>query len=414
IVCFMTDGYIGNETEILAAIEKKLGDDTRLFSFGVGSSVNRYLLERMADVGKGEVQYVLLNENPEDTVKRFCERVRNPVLTHIRVDWSDLDVSGITPARIKDLFVGQPIFVLGQYGRAGSATVKVRGKVGGKDVVYEIAVTLPGEAPENGALATLWARGRIRELMAEQYRGENKDVIEKITELALKYRLMSQYTSFVAVEEKVVNEGGEVKTIQVPVEMPEGVSYEGVFGPSGEQAPAFGAPFAMGVAAGGRGSGFGGIRGILPAKSAARRQVACEIAVDEERFGSLPADAPELRPFTIELKTAEGQKVRTVTVEASGDVWIVEADAATGAVQSRMLATRLRQSELRELWAWLSKALESDKPTALAHEKPGTLTVRILAEGGTSEKDILIALDPNGTASESWQRVVDYVLKAAR
>ncbi len=275
IVCFMTDGYIGNETEILHAIEQRLGDNTRLFSFGVGSSVNRYLLDQMAEVGRGEVQYVLLNEKPEETVNKFYERVRNPVVTHIRVDWDNLDVTDIMPARVRDLFAGQPIFILGRYNNPGRATVQVHAKIGGRDVTYDIPVQLPATNPDNGALAQLWARARIKELSGEQYGGPNQDVIKTITELALKYRLMSEYTSFVAVEEKVVNEGGQMKTIQVPVEMPEGVSYDSVFGKDRKYdtarggvdlmmaSPAAGGFFA-GRSAGGRDAGLAGAAGGGP------------------------------------------------------------------------------------------------------------------------------------------------------
>ena len=212
IVCFMTDGYIGNETEILSAIREKLGENTRLFSFGVGSSVNRYLLERMAEVGRGDVKYVLLNEKPDEAVNQFYERVRNPVLTNIRVDWAGLAVEDLYPARIRDLFAGQPIFVLGRYNQAGEATVTIHGKITGKDVSYPVPVRLADAVSENAALAPLWARSRIRDLETEEYGGANQDVENAITELALKYRLMSKYTSFVAVEEKVVNENGTPRT----------------------------------------------------------------------------------------------------------------------------------------------------------------------------------------------------------
>jgi hypothetical protein len=92
-------------------------------------------------------------------------------------------------------------------------------------------IELPEVNSGNQALGTLWARRRIQELMTQMNQGEKPEIVDQVTNLALEFRLMSAYTSFVAVEEKVVNEGGELKTIQVPVPIPEMVSYEGVFGP---------------------------------------------------------------------------------------------------------------------------------------------------------------------------------------
>ena len=229
-ILFMTDGYIGNETEILAAIQDKLGN-ARLFSFGVGSSVNRYLLNRMAEVGRGVVQYVRPDENTEEAVNNFYERISKPYLLDIEVDWKDLEVTDVYPKKIPDLFSAQPVIIHGRYQEAGKATIQLKGKVTGKETVTKIDVRLPGKEESNSVLGTLWARTRIKDLMNQMYHGEKQDLVEEVTNLALEFRLMSKYTSFVAVEERLVAEGeGPPKTVMVPVEMPEGVSYEGVFG----------------------------------------------------------------------------------------------------------------------------------------------------------------------------------------
>jgi len=230
IVCFMTDGYIGNETEILAAIEERLGE-ARLFSFGVGTSVNRYLLDRMAEVGRGTVQYVNLGEDTETVVNRFYERIRRPYLTDIAIDWGGLDAEDVYPQRIPDLFSAQPVIVHGRYGDPGEGTIAVSGNIAGKPWSAEIDAAFPADGSGNEALASLWARQRIKDLMSQMYRAETPEVVEQVTAIALEFRLMSQYTSFVAVDEKVVVEGGQARTVHQPIPMPEGVSYEGVFGP---------------------------------------------------------------------------------------------------------------------------------------------------------------------------------------
>jgi len=259
VICFMTDGYIGNDADILGEINRLIDDDTRLFAFGVGSSVNRYLLEHMAEVGRGAVHYALLDQPPEDQVAAFYARVRSPVLTHIEIDWKGLDVSAMTPTRIPDLFAGQPIHVIGRYAKPGKARAVVRGRIGTRRVEYALPVLLPADSGDDlpaagadvdsgaealtrattsagcDALARLWARAKIRELMSRQITGAQSDARERVTQLGLDYGLVTQYTSFVAVEQRVVNENGALRTYQVPVEMPEGVSYEGVFGVGGDR-----------------------------------------------------------------------------------------------------------------------------------------------------------------------------------
>ncbi|MBM4394096.1 MAG: VWA domain-containing protein [Deltaproteobacteria bacterium] len=98
VVMFLTDGYIGNETQILAAIRERIGE-ARLYAFGVGSSVNRYLLENMALEGRGTVQYVRYDEDAGTPIERFYDQVRSPLLTDVEIDWGGLDVREVLPAR---------------------------------------------------------------------------------------------------------------------------------------------------------------------------------------------------------------------------------------------------------------------------------------------------------------------------
>src|SRR5215468_4691090 len=233
IVCFMTDGYVGNDMEIISEVQKH--PNARVFSFGIGSSVNRFLLDKMAEQGRGEVEYVSLHDDGSAAARRFHERVRNPLLTDIEVDWAGLPVADVYPTRIPDLFSVKPLILTGRYTGAARGVIRLRGKLAGQNFVREIPVELPESQPEHDVLATLWARTRIDDLMSQDYAGiQNRsakpEVQEAITQLGLEYRLMTQFTSFVAVEEMTVTEGGQPRRIDVPVEMPEGVSFEGVFG----------------------------------------------------------------------------------------------------------------------------------------------------------------------------------------
>ena len=242
IVCFMTDGYIGNDMAILGEIQKH--PNARIFAFGIGSSVNRFLLDKMAEHGRGEVEYVSLNDDGSATARRFHERVQHPLLTDISLDWNDLDVSEIYPKQLPDLFSAKPLMLTGRYTTPGKATIQLRGKVAGRSVKRKIEIEFPGFEPNHDVLATLWARTKIADLMAQDYNGIQQGspkpkVREAITQLGLDYRLMTQFTSFVAVEELIITEGGQPRRIEVPVELPEGISYEGVFGRDEQPAMGF-------------------------------------------------------------------------------------------------------------------------------------------------------------------------------
>jgi Ca-activated chloride channel family protein len=235
IVVFMTDGYVGNDFEIIGEVQKH--PNARVFSFGIGNSVNRFLLDKMAEAGRGEVEYVGLNDDGSAAAKRLHERIRTPLLTDIDIDWQGLPVSEVYPKRIPDLFSAKPVVLNGRYSKAVKGAITLRGKMGGKPFSRQVSVDLSGPQKEHEVLATLWARRKVDDLMGQDWVGMQRgnpaaDVKQQVTQLGLEYRLMTQFTSFVAVEERVTTEGGAPKRIEVPVEMPEGVSYKGVFGES--------------------------------------------------------------------------------------------------------------------------------------------------------------------------------------
>lgn len=235
IVCFMTDGYIGNDMEIIAEVQRH--PNARVFAFGIGNSVNRYLLDGMANAGRGEVEYVALSDDGSAAARRFAERVDAPLLTDVEIDWGGLAVTDVYPERIPDLFSAKPVVVCGRYTAPGNGLVKVRAKSGGRETVREIVANLPAESPRADVLAKLWARERIESLMRKDLEGiqngtANAKVKEQITRLGIEYGLMTQFTSFLAVEERVVTEGGKTRRVEVPVEMPEGVDHDAAFGES--------------------------------------------------------------------------------------------------------------------------------------------------------------------------------------
>lgn len=238
IVCFMTDGYVGNDMQIIDSVKKHIGS-ARLFSFGVGNGVNRYLLDKMAGMGRGEAEYVTLNRHGDEVAEAFQRKIGTPLLTNISIDWANLPVKEVFPEQNPDLFSGKPLIITGRYSHAAKGTITLRGDRAGEPYARKIEIVLPEKEPSHDVLGSLWARTCIEALMDRDLEGiqqgtPDKDIKGQITDLGLKFRLMTQFTSFVAVEEKVVTEGGVPKTVVVPVEMPEGVSYEGVFGDKDE------------------------------------------------------------------------------------------------------------------------------------------------------------------------------------
>ena len=232
IVFFMTDGFIGNDDQILAAIKEKVGT-TRLFSFGVGSSPNRSLLERMAQVGRGTSQYIRQDQDAQPVITAMLSRISKPYLTDVEINWGGLAVIDVYPNPIPDLYSAQPLILFARYDTAGEGGVTLRGRINGEPYEEQIWISLPDWNPDNGSLASVWAREKIKYLMLEKLGGRMPSIEQEVTNLALEFNLMSQYTSFVAVDE-VIPEGSDTtlpRTIAIPVPMPEGVSFTGVFGP---------------------------------------------------------------------------------------------------------------------------------------------------------------------------------------
>lgn len=231
IVCFMTDGQVGNDMEIIAEVKKHR--NARVFSFGIGDSVNRFLLDGIANEGRGEAEYVMLEDDGDRAAKRFHERIRNPYLTDISIDWAGLPVSQIYPRRIPDLFGAKPVVIHGRYSAAAKGKIKLRGKIGGQPFERDIAVDLPVRDSENSVLASLWARSRVDELMSQSWDPEEEEsrpkplIKNQIVKLGVDFGIMTQFTSFVAVEERFVNRMRGGKRVRVPVYAPAGTAFEG-------------------------------------------------------------------------------------------------------------------------------------------------------------------------------------------
>lgn len=235
MILFLSDGYIGNEMQLIEACRDD-ADGARIFTMGVGSSVNHYLLRQMAEAGRGAYTYIRTDGNEEAAVDRFHDWVTRPYLTDLEIDWGSLAVEDVQPSILPDLYSGQTLTVVGRYLWGGSETVIIRGRLGGRHWESAIDVRLPERSRDHEALASAWTRERIRDLI--HYPGERiaAGIQAQVTSLALGFRLMSPFTSFVAVDSaEISNPGAAPVRWDQALPMPEFVSFTGCFGPEGPQ-----------------------------------------------------------------------------------------------------------------------------------------------------------------------------------
>ncbi|MFH1268067.1 MAG: hypothetical protein ABIK89_20305, partial [Planctomycetota bacterium] len=398
VVCFMTDGYVGNDMAIIDAVRQNAGT-ARVFSFGIGTSVNRFLLDGLARAGRGEVHYILNQQQATGSAERFYERVRMPVLTDVDLDFGDLKVEEVYPKAIPDLFSSTPVVVKGRYEVGGAGTITLRGTTGEGPFERKIEVELPADEPKDDVLASLWARAKVEDLMDRDLAGMQRDnpdpaVKEELLGLGLRYQLLTQYTSFVAVEHVRITEGGQSRTVAVPVEMPEGVSYEGVFGTRGQATH-------MSFYGGMGGGGFGGRpagasapqasaptlnkvptlgRLLAPSRPNARDE-SVDGVVAEEKLSPESKLAPELRDLA-EKVAKEG---------ADGNLTVGKIEVLKGRVEVRVQLTALSDEVLTELKELGFKELARAKSVNLVIG-----TIRVEKLDALVKLDAVRRVDPSG------------------
>jgi Ca-activated chloride channel homolog len=222
-VVLVTDGYISGEQGVFDYVRDNL-DRCNVFSFGIGSSVNRYLIEGVAKAGMGE-PFIVTNESEATSVAdKFREYIQTPLLTDIHIRSVGFETYDVHPGHLPDLMAQRPIILFGKWRGPVSGSFELTGKTGKGDYVtrFDVATVQPEEG--NRALRYLWARTRIAELSDYGSNQLADDRIKEITSLGLKYSLLTQYTSFIAVRERVTNTTGSADDVDQPLPLPVGVS----------------------------------------------------------------------------------------------------------------------------------------------------------------------------------------------
>lgn len=221
----MSDALVGNDHSILSYIQDPKFKDARVFPVAFGAAPNDYLINRAAELGRGFSLQVTNQDNAPALAGRFNELTSLPYMTDLQIDWGGLSVRDQVPARLPDLYAGKPLIVLGRYAQPGTETITLKGNVLGQAVQMELDLELPGVENSHDAIPSVWARQRIRQIWNHNVGNETAQSRSEITELGLRHQLVTQYTSFVAVEKELSDiPTGNLVSEVVPSMMPEGMT----------------------------------------------------------------------------------------------------------------------------------------------------------------------------------------------
>jgi Ca-activated chloride channel homolog len=226
-VIVVTDGYVTVENEVFALIRKNLGN-SNVFAFGIGSSVNRHLIEGIARAGQGEPFIVTKPELAAAQAERLRKMIEAPVLTQLRARLDGLEVYDVEPAaldKLPDVLGGRPVLIQGKWRGEPRGQLVLEGQA----AVGTYTEVVPVRAPEAEAVALrhLWARSRIQQLSDQEALEGGSARRDDITALGLRYHLLTQYTSFIAIDQ-VVRTTEAAETVNQPLPLPQGVSNQAV------------------------------------------------------------------------------------------------------------------------------------------------------------------------------------------
>jgi Ca-activated chloride channel homolog len=222
-VVLVSDGFIEAESDVFDYVREHV-DDTNVFAFGIGSSVNRFLIEGVARAGLGEPFIVTEPGEAAAAASKLRRYIDTPVLTGIDVRFNGLDVYDVEPGRIPDLFASRPIVVFGKWRGAAAGSIEISGTTGRGPYSTSVPVMPASADARHAALRHLWARTRIAELSDFGERSPSDDRVAEITSLGLTYGLLTKYTSFVAVQEVVRRTTDDAADVDQPLPLPAGVS----------------------------------------------------------------------------------------------------------------------------------------------------------------------------------------------
>lgn len=222
-VIIATDGYVSVEKEAFDLIRNSLGK-ANIFPFGIGSSVNRFLIEGMARAGMGEPFIVTKPEEAQKEAEKLRLLIQKPVLTGINMEHEQFDIYDVEPPGIPDVLAERPVIVFGKWRGRARGKIILTGFAGNEHFRHVIDVGSVKPLEINGALRYLWARHRIAHLSDYNQLSPDDKRTREVTDLGLKYNLLTEYTSFIAVDSEVRLKNGQATTVTQPLPLPQGVS----------------------------------------------------------------------------------------------------------------------------------------------------------------------------------------------
>ncbi len=230
-IILLTDGCLGNEEEIFAALRQNLGN-ARLFTVAIGSAPNLFLATKMAQFGRGSFTHIANVAEVRDQMSHLFASIESPVLTDVQLSFDGVQVEEVYPERPPDLFLSQPLLIFGRIASGRTGKLRLTGRAGNEP--YEATIPFnASKASFHPGITTLWARQRVENLMDRWRQADENGRAElraTVIAHAIQYRLVTRFTSLVAVEEVVVNAGGQSTTVPVPTELPAGWQMDKVFG----------------------------------------------------------------------------------------------------------------------------------------------------------------------------------------
>ena len=226
-IIIVTDGYVTVEPQVFDLIAQNLNREN-VFAFGIGSGVNRHLIEGMAHVGRGEPFIVTKPDFALAAAEKFRNYVQHPVLSNIRFEFEDFDAYDVVPLQTPDLFAERPVYIFGKYRGQADGSITLSGQSSKGIFQKSINLSQSQPNPSNSALRYLWAREQVRWLDDFNSLSQTIERVDQITQLGLQYNLLTDYTSFVAIDESPALVDGELTTVRQPLPLPQDVSNNAV------------------------------------------------------------------------------------------------------------------------------------------------------------------------------------------
>jgi Ca-activated chloride channel family protein len=194
-----------------------------VFSFGIGSSVNRHLMEGLARAGMGEPFVITKPAEAATEAARFRKMIDAPVLTNVKLRFDGMDVYDVEPRNLPDLLAQRPVIVFGKWRGEAKGKLVLEGQAANGPLQLSMDVSA-SRSTDTAALRHLWARHRIASLSDQESLEGGGAYAKAITDLGLQYSLLTQYTSFIAVDQVVRNLApADSTSVNQPSPLPQGV-----------------------------------------------------------------------------------------------------------------------------------------------------------------------------------------------